>query len=493
LPAVTGVDVSERRGRAVPRVASQARALAGVVAEHRALAVVVGAAAALRILAFVAIYPGIWFSDTNDYVQTAATGTLSTARVGGYALLVAPFWRAGSAAALIAVQHLLGLGIVVLLYALLVRRGAPRWLAALAVVPVALDAYVIDIEHAIMSDTLFHAAVVGVIALLLWNDRLAPAAAAGAGLLLGYAGVVRSVGAPFFAVFVLYLLVRRVGWRPLVAFALPWVLVNVGYMALYDAQHGKFAYNQYSGRFLYGRVATFADCSRLSGLPADERAYCPDPRHRMTSNGYLWGHTSPIHGIPDSADPRVRNFAVRVIKDQPWRYARSVIGDVAHFFEPGHRIGPNDYPVSVWEFPTDPSRATYPGYRGPIRPSRPGDSTISPNRYIGRMVGRPHTSAGASKVLHFYQRYAFTSGQVLLLCLLFVLVALVRRRGAWRLRLDAALLALSTLVALTVASALSTFSYRYGLIAVVLLPAAAGLAGTALLGERTPGAESATA
>jgi hypothetical protein len=170
-----------------------------------------------------------------------------------------------------------------------------------------------------------------------------------------------------------------------------------------------------------------------------------------------------------------------------------VIGDVAHFFEPGHRIGPNDYPVSVWEFPTDPSRATYPGYRGPIRPSRPGDSTISPNRYIGRMVGRPHTSAGASKVLHFYQRYAFTSGQVLLLCLLFVLVALVRRRGAWRLRLDAALLALSTLVALTVASALSTFSYRYGLIAVVLLPAAAGLAGTALLGERTPGAESATA
>jgi uncharacterized membrane-anchored protein len=82
---------------------------------------------------------------------------------------------------------------------------------------------------------------------------------------------------------------------------------------------------------------------------------------------------------------------------------------------------------------------------------------------------------------------------VLLLCLVVVLVALLSRRGAWRLRLDAALLALSTLVALTVASALSTFSYRYGLIAVVLLPAAAGLAATALLGRRTPGSGSATA
>jgi hypothetical protein len=91
----------------------------------------------LRLAALVAIYPGIWFSDSNGYVSAAATGTLLRLRVSGYSLVVAPFWHGGSAGALITVQHLLGLGIVVGLYALLVHRGVPRWLALLAAVPAA--------------------------------------------------------------------------------------------------------------------------------------------------------------------------------------------------------------------------------------------------------------------------------------------------------------------------------------------------------------------
>jgi hypothetical protein len=96
------------------------------------------------------------------------------------------------------------------------------------------------------------------------------------------------------------------------------------------------------------------------------------------------------------------------------------------------------------------------------------------------MTGKPTLHGGASRLLHYYQRIVFTSGQILAICVLVVLAALIARRGTWRLRLDAAFLAATVLVLLLFATALSVFSYRYGLIAVVLLPAAAALAVTAM-------------
>ena len=442
-------------------------------------------AAALRAAALVAVYPGIWFSDSNGYVATAATGRLSTTRVAGYALEVAPFWHAGSAAALIVFQHLLGLGLVVLLYALLLRRNVPRLLALAAVTPAALDAYLIVVEHAIMSETVFHATLVGAIALLLYTERPGLVAAAAAGLLLGYAGVVRSVAVPFVVIFVVYLLVRRVGWRPLLAFCLAWAVVPAIYATTFKVQHGAFAFTESNGRFLYGKVAPFADCARLEGLPASERPLCPDPQHRLTTNAYLWGRKSPIHAIARRDDPRIRSFAVRVIREQPLTYARVVAGGVLHYFEPGHRIGANDYPVSAWQFPDDPRRWGYPGYRGPIRPGDPRlqrrHPITEPNRYVGAMVDGTATNVSVSRALRQYQRFAYTWGPLLAACVLVVLAALVLRRGDRRLRLDAALLAATALTALLVSQALSLFSYRYGLILPVLLPPAAALAGTALL------------
>jgi hypothetical protein len=477
-----------RRPRLGRAATSAMPALASLARGHRALVLLLVAALALRIVAEVAVYPGIWFSDSNGYVTTAATGRLSTNRVGGYSLFVAPFWHAGSAGALIATQHVIGLALVVLLYALLLRRGVPRLLAVLAVAPAALDAYLIYVEHVMMSETIFHAAVLGALAVLLWNERPGLVAAAAGGILLGYAGVVRSVAVPFIILFVVYLLVRRAGWKALAALVLGWVLVTGAYASIFKAQHGTFGFTQSQGRFLYAKTAPFADCSRLEGLPASERRLCPDTRKRMTTNAYLWGKSSPIRGLPHSADDRIRDFAMRVVRDRPLTYARVVALDFLHYFEPGHRIGRNDYPVSAWQFPVDPNHYKYPGYRGPIRPgSAKRRNAISPNQYIGRMVRRPRTNVAASRFLHYYQRYAFTSGQLLAACLLVVLAALVTRRGGWRLRIDAALVAASVVSALLLATALSVFSYRYGLGAVIFLPAAAALAGTALLeGRRRP-------
>ena len=55
----------------------------------------------------------------------------------------------------VAVQHLLGLAMAVVIYLLLLRRGVPRWLAALAIAPVLLDAYELQNEQTIMPGTWF--------------------------------------------------------------------------------------------------------------------------------------------------------------------------------------------------------------------------------------------------------------------------------------------------------------------------------------------------
>ncbi|HEU4975780.1 MAG TPA: hypothetical protein VFT50_11865 [Baekduia sp.] len=485
---MTDLLADERRSGARPRAAFARRAWA-LLRRHWGLVALLAIAVAIRVLALVAIYPGIWFSDSNTYIHTAATGDLSLNRVMGYALVVAPFWHAGSAGALIVLQHVLGVAMVVALYALLIHRGAPRWLAVLGVAPAALDGYLVVVEHTVMSETIYHAAIVAGVLLLLWRERPGVAAAAGAGLLLGYAAVVRSAALPFVALVVLLLVVRHAGWRPVLALCLAWAVPVMGYMAVFDAQHGTFAFTESDGRFLYARTAPFADCGKLGDLPADERAFCPDPANRLTTNQYLWGNESPIHGVATAADGRIRDFARRVVLHQPLDYAGVVVGGVAHYLEPGHRIGANDYPVDAWQFPADPRTWGYPGYRGPIRPGDPERAKhhpiTEPNRWVGRMARRPaRLDPGASRVVHRYQQLVYSYGPMLAVCLLLVAAALALRRGPRRLRVDAALLAALVLAALGMAQAFSVFSYRYGLIAGLLLPVAAALAGTALLERR---------
>jgi hypothetical protein len=465
------------------------RTLASFARVNVGLIALVGAAAVLRAIALLAVYPGIWFSDTNEFLETAVTGRLSVVRVQGYALFIAPFVHAGSAAALIVLQHVLGLAIVVVLYLLLLRRGVRKAIALVAVVPAALDPYLIALEHMIMSETLFHACVVGAVALLLWRERLGLGHALGGGLLLGYAGITRSVAIPLIAVFLLYLIVRRVGLYPVLTFALGWTLIVCGYMTIFKIQHGEFAFTQWEGRFLYAKVAPFGDCSELGEVPADERRFCPENALRNYGpNGFLWGKGSPIHNVPPSDDDRIQDFALRVIRHEPVHYGKVVVRDTLHYFEPAHRIGPHDYSDTAWQFPSDPRHWKYPGYRGPIRDGTANRlHDIDPSQYVNGMVGEPHLNAGASRFLHDYQRFVYTSGLVLAVCLLLVLVTLLRRSpGSFRLRLDATLLAAAGITTLVVASALSIFDYRYGLLAVLLLPIAGALAASSLLGAKDP-------
>ena len=119
----------------------------------------------------------------------------------------------GNFDAVAAVQHLLGLAMAVVIYVLLLRRGVSRWLAALAIAPVLLDAYQLQNEQAIMPGTWFEALIVAGLAILLWRPRTGWRAVLAAGVVLGTSATFAQVGEALILPGVIYLLAAGGGWR----------------------------------------------------------------------------------------------------------------------------------------------------------------------------------------------------------------------------------------------------------------------------------------
>jgi len=130
----------------------------------------------LRVLAMMAYHPALLYVDTLKYLYGAWPG----ADPVGYTAILKPILLVGDLGTVALVQHVLGLAMAVAIYALLVRRGVPRWLSAIAMTPVLLDAYQLQIEQTIMPDVWFEAFVVAGVVLLLWRPQgLMPSKAAG--------------------------------------------------------------------------------------------------------------------------------------------------------------------------------------------------------------------------------------------------------------------------------------------------------------------------
>ncbi|WP_202638420.1 phospholipid carrier-dependent glycosyltransferase [Bailinhaonella thermotolerans] len=135
---------------------------------HAWFGAALAAGAALRLVAMLGYRPALWFPDSFSYMVTAMRPRPDLIRPPGYAFFLRalePFHSLGLVAA---VQHLLGLGIATLVYAVAVRRGAPRWAGVLAALPVLLDPYQVQLEHLLLSDTLFTFCVVAAVAVALW-------------------------------------------------------------------------------------------------------------------------------------------------------------------------------------------------------------------------------------------------------------------------------------------------------------------------------------
>jgi hypothetical protein len=178
------------RGTARRGTARRALALAALLRRHWLAVALVTAGLVLRVITQLAYNPALLYIDTPKYLANAWPG----ADPVGYKAPLALILLAGNLSTVAAVQHLLGLAMAITLYLLLQRRGVHRALAALAIAPVLLDAYQLQIEQTIMPDVWFEALIVAGLAILLWAPAITLPAASTAGLLLGSSATVRQVG-----------------------------------------------------------------------------------------------------------------------------------------------------------------------------------------------------------------------------------------------------------------------------------------------------------
>lgn len=442
---------------------------------HRVFLVLLALGVLLRVAAMLAYRPAIFYIDSlASYLLPLPTRDPSGQDPIGYDLyLLGPLLRVGDFTLVVAVQHLFGLGVATAGYALGVRKGARPWLAALAVAPVLLDAYQVQIEHNVMADPLFLTLVVGALVALAWTRRPDWRLVVLAGLLLGLAATVRQVGEVLVVPLVAYVLIVAGGrWRQrlavaaagLVCFALP----VSAYMAFYHSHTGRYAISHAGPNALYGRVATFADCTGLA-LPDPEPILCPATPRDQRPGPDFWAHdpTSPFFELQDVAgdatDRITQDFVARIIRHQPVDFAMSVGHDAVKAFSwqrADHST--SDPPVERWRF-----QIGFPTFEPLVTLDSIGQLT---QQYgdVGPVAATPWAG-----LLRGYQlTVGYTPGPVLGLALVVALVG-VSGRGRYR---WPALLFLVSGVLLVLGGDVVMFSWRYQLPAYALLPLAAVLA-----------------
>jgi hypothetical protein len=450
-----------------------------LVAGHRFFAGLLAAAAVLRVVVQLAYRPALFFyGDSFAYLANAAQLQPESIRPAGYPAFLRVVLWIHDLAVVPAVQHVIGLLTGTLVYALVRRLGIGSVGACIAAAPVLFDAYQLNIEQHILSETLFTVLVAAGLAVLLWRSRPSFGACAGAGVLLAAAALTRSVGLPLIAPALVFALMRGGPVRTLLlllAFALP----LVGYAAWYSTvPHGSFALTGRDGYFLYGRVAGFASCNGMRISPAERRVLC-DPRppaERPNPNYYVWHKWSKkrypgFPSLPASRNAVLESFAVGVIHRQPLAYARTVLGDIEHYAAFGRTTGRNDEPVSEWQFP---DRLLISRKVARIRAA-----TVS---WGGSLGGSP----SLQRALHAYQGILYTPGPLLLLALLLASAAAALRTPAdiaRRVRAEMLTLAAAGVLIPLTAAMTSMFDYRYLLPSLPLLPAA-GVVGASLLATR---------
>ena len=127
--------------------------------------------------------------------------TPDQSKTTGYSLFLRALLPFHSFTLVTGLQHLMGLGIAVMVYVLARRAGVSKIWATAATLPVLLDGFEIEDEHMVMAEALFTFLIMLAMLLILWRSRTSWVTALIAGLLVGYAVIVRSEGLPLLALF----------------------------------------------------------------------------------------------------------------------------------------------------------------------------------------------------------------------------------------------------------------------------------------------------
>jgi hypothetical protein len=498
-PSQEGTGESQRgtgesqQGTALPGPRAQARRLLGgfrgLVGRHLIFSVALLAALVPRVVAMLGYRPAVLFPmDTFDYLWGAVHPSPNVINPSGYSLflwLIRPFHSFALVAAL---QHLIGLGIGVMVYAVLRRYGLPAWGATLAAAPVLFDPAQILIEQMVMADLLAMALMVAAFTILLLAERASLWWLVTAGLLMGISAIVRPTTLPLILLIAVYLLIRRAGWRRAGATLAAGIIPVAAYMGWFDSVHGSFNMTNSNGLFLWTRTMSFANCAVINP-PRDLRALCPQaqpgrlsqpvPSKRLQPKNYLWTRASwqwkprSHQFVPDTAaftpanNSRALRFALDAITAQPFAYASVVLKESMKPF-----ISTNSL-----RFPGMTQRVVF--------PPPPGDmayAAAAVREYSRGTVPVPHTPYPryAAQVhqpyvsfMTGYQRVIYLPPPVLGLVTLIGLAGILipRRRSA-----AAVLLWVSAVIVMVLPIAEHEYTYRYVIAAVPLLCIAAALA-----------------
>lgn len=485
-------------GRPAP-VRARLAQLPGLLRRHWLVTVLLAAGLVLRVLATVAYQPALIYVDTLKYLYGASPGSDPL----GYMYILRAILAVGNLTTVVIVQHLAGLAMGAALYAVLLRRGLNRWLAALAAAPVLLDAYQVQIEQMIMPDLWFEALVVAGLVVLLWQPAPPLRLTAAAGVLLGGSATVHQLGEVLVVPAVLYLLVTAKTLRRALTTAgvllLAFLVPVVTYSTVNYVKHGHFQLAR--GQQSTGRVVAAADCATLK-LPAAVRPLCPTPHQQSFGPDWIeHSKYSPLHAAPIPAGASraslVQELTSAIKSQQPARIAGAVALDSLRLFAVTRAADPYTTPLWRWQFQTH-----YPVF--------PHWVTLSPDHTIivgvqvklfGKLFLKPLKPAygGPAQVnvpiASFLRSYQLDGGYTpgplyAALALLGVagsVAALIRRSSAdprSRAAGLACLLFTLTAVVLLLAPDVYEFSWRYQLPAALTLPPAGLLGLTALLGLR---------
>jgi hypothetical protein len=303
-----------------------------------------------------------------------------------------------------------------------------------------------------------------------------------AGLLTGYAITVWTGGVLMPFVFAGFLIIRRKGWRSLAALVVGCAIPVVAYGVWFHSQTGDYNLTESGGFYLWGRVSSFAECSRINP-PADERMLClsQPPSRREPPGALIWNEPQVIAALPGGpvsakSDALMENFAIRAIEAQPLSYVHVIIDGLVLAVEPVHHPYPSAGTVYDYYFHTKPQ--TVPDQTVVPGATAPQDIRAYGHASISRVV-EPFARAMAA-----YQRVFWLYGPLFGLIMMLGLGGFVRvaRRDGWRISIQrrrdgpSMMPWVAAVVLLVTPIAIADFDYRYLLPVVPFACLAAGLA-----------------
>ena len=327
------------------------------IREHRALSWLLLGGFVVHFAAWIAYWPALFYSDSVSYADLAAHGGFSPTRQMAYSWILRVLTTIGGEslgvlAFVTALQHLAGLAVGVLTYAMLRRLDVARWLAVAGAGVFVLDVFAMSIEQQILSEGFYVLVLTASLALLVIPRKRTTGLIMLSGLLLGAAMWLRSAGMFAVPAWFAYVVWDQRAWRPVLAAVGALAVPVLIYSTIYWSGTGVFGFTQTSGWFMYGRVAEIANC-KTADIPPGTTRLCPR-KHHPGAAWYIWDYSSPawkVYGRNPGGDPdrltrfdrKLRTFAFAVIKDRPLAYAGLAATDFVRFFQPGlMKRGDND-------------------------------------------------------------------------------------------------------------------------------------------------------